>query len=73
MPDWSKVAIMNILVVYKSYHHMNTEKVARFIAEATNAMLIEADEVRPGTHVCREAFNGDSPFCDVKPGKIPDW
>jgi flavodoxin len=47
MPDGSKDAIMNILVVYKSYHHMNTEKVARVIAEATNAVLKKAEEVCP--------------------------
>ena len=38
---------MKILIVYKSYHLMNTEKVARAMAEATNATLAKVDEVRP--------------------------
>lgn len=45
-PDGSKDATMNVLVVYKSYHHMSTEKVARVIAKAMNAELRKADEVR---------------------------
>jgi flavodoxin len=39
---------MKILIVYMSYHHMNTEKVARAMAEAADATLAKADEVNPG-------------------------
>ncbi|MCE5298807.1 MAG: flavodoxin family protein [Methanoregulaceae archaeon] len=38
---------MKILIVYKSYHLMNTEKIAKAMAEATNATLIRVDEVHP--------------------------
>ena len=38
---------MKILIVYRSYHRMNTEKVARAMAEATGATLMKPDEVRP--------------------------
>lgn len=39
---------MKILIVYKSYHRMNTQKVARAMAEATGATLATVDEVRQG-------------------------
>ncbi|HOW34297.1 MAG TPA: flavodoxin family protein [Methanoregulaceae archaeon] len=39
---------MKILIVYMSYHHMNTEKIARAMAEVTGATLSKADEVDPG-------------------------
>ena len=39
---------MKILIVYMSYHHMNTEKIARAMAEVTGATLAKADEVDPG-------------------------
>jgi flavodoxin len=42
-----EVEIMKILIVYTSYHRMNTEKVARAMAEATGATLMTPDEVRP--------------------------
>ncbi len=38
---------MKILIVYRSYHRMNTRKVARAMAEATGATLATVDEVRP--------------------------
>jgi flavodoxin len=38
---------MNILIVYKSYHRMNTEKVAKAMAEAMNATLKKAGEASP--------------------------
>ncbi len=38
---------MKILIVYRSYHRMNTQKVARAMAEATGATLVTVDEVRP--------------------------
>jgi flavodoxin len=38
---------MNILILYKSYHRMNTEKVAQAMAEAMNATLKKAGETRP--------------------------
>ena len=38
---------MKILIVYRSYHRMNTEKVARAMAEATGATLMKTEEVRP--------------------------
>ena len=38
---------MNTLIVYKSYHRMNTEKVAKAMAEAMNAQLTKVEDVRP--------------------------
>jgi len=38
---------MNVLIIYKSYHRMNTEKVARAMAEAMNATLKKVEEVGP--------------------------
>jgi flavodoxin len=38
---------MNVLIIYKSYHRMNTEKVAKAMAEAMNATLKAVDEARP--------------------------
>ena len=38
---------MNVLIIYKSYHRMNTEKVAKAMAEAMNATLKKVDEVGP--------------------------
>jgi len=38
---------MKILIAYRSYHRMNTQKVARAMAEATGATLVTVDEVRP--------------------------
>jgi flavodoxin len=36
---------MNVLIIYKSYHRMNTEKVAKAMAEAMNATLKKVGEV----------------------------
>jgi flavodoxin len=38
---------MKTLIVYKSYHRMNTQKVARAMAEATGATLATIEEARP--------------------------
>ncbi len=38
---------MNVLIVYKSYSRMNTEKVAKAMAEAVNATLKKVDDVGP--------------------------
>ena len=38
---------MNTLTVYKSYHRMNTEKVAKAMAEAMNAQLTKVEDARP--------------------------
>ena len=38
---------MNTLIVYKSYHRMNTEKVAKAMAEAMNAQLTKVEDARP--------------------------
>ncbi len=38
---------MKILIAYKSYHRMNTQMVARAMAETTGATLMTVDEVRP--------------------------
>jgi flavodoxin len=35
------------MIVYRSYHRMNTQKVARAMAEATGATLATVDETRP--------------------------
>lgn len=37
---------MKILIIYKSYHRMNTEKVARAMAEAVGARMIEVEDTR---------------------------
>ena len=38
---------MNALIIYKSYHRMNTEKVAHAMAQAMNATLKKVEEVGP--------------------------
>jgi flavodoxin len=38
---------VNTLIVYKSYHRMNTEKVAKAMAEAMNAQLTKVEDARP--------------------------
>ncbi len=38
---------MHILIIYKSYHRMNTEKVAKAMAETMNATLQKVEEVKP--------------------------
>ena len=38
---------MNVLIIYKSYHRMNTEKVATAMAEAMNATLKKVGEAGP--------------------------
>jgi flavodoxin len=38
---------MNVLIIYKSYHRMNTEKVAKAMAETMNATLKKVEEGRP--------------------------
>jgi flavodoxin len=38
---------MNVLIVYKSYHRMNTEKVAKAMAGAMNATVKKVEEVGP--------------------------
>lgn len=38
---------MNVLIIYKSYHQMNTEKVAKAMAETMNATLKKVEEVKP--------------------------
>jgi flavodoxin len=35
------------LIVYKSYHRLNTEKVAKAVAEAMDAQLSKVEDVRP--------------------------
>ena len=37
---------MNVLIIYKSYHRMNTEKVAKAMAETMNATLKKVEEVK---------------------------
>lgn len=39
---------MNVLIIYKSYSKMNTEKVAKAMAGAINATLKKVDDVEPG-------------------------
>jgi flavodoxin len=38
---------MHIHIIYKSYHRMNTEKVAKAMAETMNATLQKVEEVNP--------------------------
>ena len=38
---------MNVLIIYKSYHRMNTEKVAKAMAETMNATLQKVEEAKP--------------------------
>jgi Flavodoxins len=37
---------MNLLIIYKSYHRMNTEKIARAMAEAVNATAVKVEDAR---------------------------
>ena len=37
---------MNVLIIYKSYHKMNTEKVAKAMAETMNATLQKVEEAK---------------------------
>ncbi len=39
---------MKTIIIYKSYHHMNTEKVAKAMAETMNATLVRVEDVKPG-------------------------
>lgn len=36
---------MKTLIIYKSYHHMNTEKVAKAMAKAMNARLAKVEDI----------------------------
>ncbi|NLY08610.1 MAG: flavodoxin [Tissierellia bacterium] len=36
---------MKVLIVYKSYHHLNTEKVAKAMASTVDAQLCKAEEL----------------------------
>ncbi len=38
---------MSVLIIYKSYHRMNTEMVAKAMAEVLGAKLVKAGEVKP--------------------------
>lgn len=38
---------MKILIVYKSYHKMNTEKIAKVMAKTMNATLAKVEDVKP--------------------------
>ncbi len=38
---------MSTLIIYMSYHKMNTEKVAKTMAEAMNAMVAKVEDVKP--------------------------
>lgn len=40
---------MKTLIIYKSYHHMNTEKVAKTMAEVMGAKLAKLEEVNPAS------------------------
>jgi flavodoxin len=46
-PSLGNRRIMNTLIIYKSYHRMNTEKVAQARAGVLNATLKKVDEIRP--------------------------
>jgi flavodoxin len=35
---------MKILIIYKSYHHLSTEKVAKAMAETMNTKLVKVEE-----------------------------
>lgn len=35
---------MNTLIIYHSYHHRNTEKIARVIAQTINSEMVEASQ-----------------------------
>lgn len=39
---------MKTLIIYKSYHHGNTEKVAKAMAEAAGARLLRLEDAKPG-------------------------
>jgi len=44
---YRRVETMNVLIIYKSYHRMNTEKVAKAITETMNATLRKVEDVKP--------------------------
>ena len=37
---------MNILIIFKSYHHLSTEKIAKAMAEIMNAKLVKVDDAQ---------------------------
>ncbi|HYC20068.1 MAG TPA: hypothetical protein VEF35_05555 [Candidatus Bathyarchaeia archaeon] len=39
--------VVNTLIVYKSYHRLNTEKIARAMVGAMDAQLTKVEDVRP--------------------------
>ena len=47
IPSHKHLPPMNILIIYKSYSKMNTEKVAKAMAEATNATLKKVEDTIP--------------------------
>lgn len=38
---------MKTLIIYKSYHKMNTEKIAKVMAQEMNANLAKVEDVKP--------------------------
>jgi len=38
---------MKTLIIYKSYHKMNTEKIAKAMAQEMNAKLVKVENVKP--------------------------
>lgn len=38
---------MNGVIIYKSYHNMNTEKVAKAMAEAIDVELVKVEDLKP--------------------------
>jgi hypothetical protein len=39
--------VMETLIIYKLYHRMNTEKIAKVMAEALNAKLVKVEDIQP--------------------------
>jgi flavodoxin len=35
---------MKTLIIYKSYHHLSTEKIVKAMAESMNAKLVKVDD-----------------------------
>ncbi len=42
--SYHRDAIMKILIIYKSFHRMNTEKVAEAMADAFDATLMKVED-----------------------------
>jgi flavodoxin len=57
---------VNALIVYKSYHSMNTERAAKAMAEATDAQLTKIEDVWPEALTGYDLIRFGSDICGSK-------